>query len=399
MMDLSSILKQYKTDDRKEAFIRASWDGNLDAVKYIMEGGYIDDVKTFIYENDVYTYKDGPFKVACWRGNFDVAKYFIENSVIDAEHCDKLELPFRAVRWNLYGVRRYLIKTGVKIDRPTSINTSNMMKKFKIASYEGRFKLLKYIVEKYNIDVAGKPYSDMLFMYAAGGGCVDLMKYLVERGADKYLHDRDDYVMEMAISGGDLNVVKYLASIGGNLLGYDGKVNDRLDTASGYGHEEIVKYLLEQGYILHHQHENATYYAVMNCRVDILKLLLPYGASIHYGGDYAVRVAVQIGEFDNADELISLGADITNCGDNLFWIVARDGKLDAVKYLIEKHGFDFHLKDNKALEDAIKNKHDDVVKYLVEKGADISKINNKCNKDSKDSNVWGYMRNGNAWVA
>jgi hypothetical protein len=54
--------------------------------------------------------------------------------------------------------------------------------------------------------------------------------------------------------------------------------------------------------------------------------------------------------------------------------------LDVVKYLIE-NGADIHAKNDAALHHAVYRCHLNIVKYLIENGVDINKLNK--NKNSK----------------
>ena len=51
----------------------------------------------------------------------------------------------------------------------------------------------------------------------------------------------------------------------------------------------------------------------------------------------------------------------------------REGKLERVKHLVEQ-GACVHSRNNFGLRWAIHNKHVDVMKYLVEQGADVDDI-------------------------
>ena len=52
------------------------------------------------------------------------------------------------------------------------------------------------------------------------------------------------------------------------------------------------------------------------------------------------------------------------------WMASENGHLEVVKYLVE-NGADFRVLDNRAVRHASVNGHIEVVKYLVEKGADF----------------------------
>ena len=72
--------------------------------------------------------------------------------------------------------------------------------------------------------------------------------------------------------------------------------------------------------------------------------------------------------------MIDLGANIDTNDDALKW-ASSNGHLEVVKFLVEK-GANVHADDNYALGWASENGHLDVVKFLVEKGADVNADNN-----------------------
>jgi len=80
-----------------------------------------------------------------------------------------------------------------------------------------------------------------------------------------------------------------------------------------------------------------------------------------------------IGTWSNIEiikELVELGADIHTVNNFALRYSAEHGHLDVVKYLVEQ-GADIHAYDDEALRGSACNGHLDVVKYLVELGADI----------------------------
>jgi len=73
--------------------------------------------------------------------------------------------------------------------------------------------------------------------------------------------------------------------------------------------------------------------------------------------------------------LVENGANIHAVDDCALRWAAESGHLEVVKYLVE-NGANIHAKDNWALCWAARNGHLKIVKYLVENGADIHADNN-----------------------
>ncbi len=126
------------------------------------------------------------------------------------------------------------------------------------------------------------------------------------------------------------------------------------------------------------------YYAVEYNKIDIIEYALNNGANINCNFIdcskiiiNAVDVALLHNNIHLVDYLINKGA-IINEKDQLIK-ACRDGFIDVVKYLVEKCKFNVNKRYNFMLSDssyplteAILNGHFNIVKYLIEYGADIT---------------------------
>ena len=74
--------------------------------------------------------------------------------------------------------------------------------------------------------------------------------------------------------------------------------------------------------------------------------------------------------------LLEQGADLHAQNDWAFQWAARNGRLEVVEYLV-KHGANLHVDDDYALRWAAENGHLEMVKYLLEQGADSNLITKK----------------------
>ena len=101
-----------------------------------------------------------------------------------------------------------------------------------------------------------------------------------------------------------------------------------------------------------------------------LKNLIDLGADVHANNDWALKYAAENGRIDVVKLLLEHGADV-NARDALK-CAAENGRIDVVKLLLE-HGANLHAKDEWALKVAIRYYHTEVVKLLLENGADVHK--------------------------
>ncbi|WP_410542548.1 ankyrin repeat domain-containing protein [Wolbachia endosymbiont of Tetranychus urticae] len=128
------------------------------------------------------------------------------------------------------------------------------------------------------------------------------------------------------------------------------------------------------------------YAADLNGRLDIVKYLIDRGADINIKSDYGStplhiaakggRYVAWGGELDVVKYLVEQGADFcakNNGGKTPLHYAAETGGVDIVKYLVEQ-GADIDAKDKKGdtpLHEAASVGSFSAVKYLVEKGADL----------------------------
>ncbi len=116
----------------------------------------------------------------------------------------------------------------------------------------------------------------------------------------------NDYALRLASQGGHLDIVKYLINAGADIHGND---DFALRWASNNGHLEVVKYLVE---------------------------LKPDGAKIHAFDDYALRYSSRNGHLDIVKYLVELkpdGANIHANDDGALGWASINGHLEIVRYL------------------------------------------------------------------
>jgi len=135
-----------------------------------------------------------------------------------------------------------------------------------------------------------------------------------------------------------------------------------LHYATGGGHFEIVKLLIEHGVDINaraedhghnpHHHElpkTALHFAARSGHIEIVKLLLEHGADINAKVSPGLKTALHF--------------------------AAENGHIESVKLLLE-HGADINakegLRDKTALHFAARSGHIEIVKLLLEHGADIN---------------------------
>ena len=227
--------------------------------------------------------------------------------------------------------------------------------------------------------------------FAAKNKHFDVVKYLVENGATIENEDWEDQPIEGAAIGGNLETIKYFIKHGANL-------NKRSFVyALANGHFHLINYFISTGFKIEDVADDAFVNAVEKDRSDVLEYLLPYlqdkegiiqesyNTIVGYGKLDTVKYLISKGaKVRNADLLSALrkedldlvkllvenGADIHFDNDQVFVMAASYDHLDIVKYLLSK-GINIHTRNDTALIMASYHGHLEMVKLLVENGADI----------------------------
>ncbi len=130
------------------------------------------------------------------------------------------------------------------------------------AIQQKEYSLLFYVVEK-GID---QRLLDIALYMLAGDGNLEMVKYLIKKGAD--INSNMRVPLTMAVRNGHYNLVKYLVESGSLIPTYI------LTPASSRGYFDIVKYLVEKkGDINGEELNEALEQAKKNKRYDIVKYL------------------------------------------------------------------------------------------------------------------------------
>jgi hypothetical protein len=111
----------------------------------------------------------------------------------------------------------------------------------KDAARDGNLIGLKYLVEHCYANI-NTPLDDYALILSAGNGHLEMVKYLVEHGAD--IHKNDDEALSVSAGNGHLDIVKYLLEKGANL---NAEENYALQSSVENGHIDIIKFLFEYG--------------------------------------------------------------------------------------------------------------------------------------------------------
>ncbi len=187
-------------------------------------------------------------------------------------------------------------------------------------------------------------------------------------------------LLEYSVQKGNLNGVKVAILEGTDLEEVDHAIgNTALMNASLFGHLDIVKHLVEQGAMIDSNSNDlgltALMWASQNGNIDIANYLIKQGADI---SNMTIVEWAGLGFLQDVEDSIKLGNDI-NIGSPFYGVTALmtasdNGHIEVVKFLIE-NGADINAKMDyveTALMYASTAGHLEVVKYLIKNGADMN---------------------------
>ena len=143
-------------------------------------------------------------------------------------------------------------------------------------------------------------------MYAAAvAGDLEQVTLLVEQGEDKNQGGGgyDDTPLSIAARGGYLDVVRYLVEQGADMEKADSYGRTPLINASFDGQLEATRYLLEQGANRDKADNNGAtslHYAACHGHLEIVKLLMVYGADLKAEDNYN-QLPIDMGYLNNEE--------------------------------------------------------------------------------------------------
>lgn len=215
-------------------------------------------------------------------------------------------------------------------------------------------------------------------MVAAHTGELDILKLLLEKGADIYSIDYDgDYVMHFAVRSGSLEIVEHLLHIGVKVTIGNTERYTPLQLACLDGFLDIVLALLRKGAEVNGFQEDASSPLSLSCGrgdIEVVKLLLSYGANILEESDEGYTafhsLCISGKRYDCDDRLLNEGS------------VIEKSKTEILRIFIEREGGYIGLNKEITDEDgdtllhmATESGDLDKMKLLLENGADVNNIN------------------------
>ena len=305
---------------------------------------------------------------------------------------------------------RYLLKNNAN---PYATFKNSAMNAFLLAVRSGSVDTVRLFLDKTVIDINHQSEYERWeeehgtqmptpLMLAAEYGHADVIKLLIEKGADFSIMDGGGQnALCIAAQNGQVSAVAAFFELGlANANSGDYWKTPILTIAAGNGHKDLVQFLLDNGAEVNRLggfggSSTAIKDAVCDNHIEIVKLLLDAGADVNLGDKIgglktgnaepvlimACRTYDKKINIDMLKLLLDAGADVNatgNCNDTaLFDAVDDNRNIDAVRLLLE-NGADVNLGRETPListlyEGYSKNDKDKraMVQLLLQYGADV----------------------------
>ncbi|KAL4784046.1 ankyrin repeat-containing domain protein [Aspergillus varians] len=333
------------------ALLWSSWAGQYEASKLLIREGAAVNAVSQRYGT--------PLLVAALKGHRNIVQLLLENGADINQHCGKK-------RQTQTSYTRKPEEIYLSSHTGTALWAASLM---------GHFDIVQFLLQNGSTEI------DFALMSASRGGYVNVIKLLIDHGADPNVRDEDSFygtAIQAASQGGHLEILRFLIKIGAkDETGY-GNYDSALQAAARNDYRKIVMLLLEHG-TQHGWYSNWEYLDVLtiSCNKDHLQAvtaLAPLVTDINYpGGDWeesALQISFRRRDHEAVQVLLRNGACVPK--GNSLREAAIYGDVEIMKMLIEK-GADIHL--GNPLVTAAAYGHVQIVRLLLEMGARINEGN------------------------
>lgn len=286
-------------------------------------------------------------------------------------------------------VRTYLRKYGGMRNMSYEIACISLGDSSKVSMINGYYNvyygwLTYWLAYKGRLDIIIKlPIHQTKVEYIFDGACkgkqIHILRFLRQGYTPAYdlsphTHKIQNIFIGLCKQDKYYNVIQYLIRC---MTNTNDVFEHALRTASKYGNLRIVKLLIKRGanincgeYTANTDRKPPICVAAYNNRIHVVRYLIKKDANISLYDNYALEVACELGHEEIVKLLVNAGADTnTNYGAPIRYAM-MNARIPIVDYLIDK-GADIHCKNEILLKIAIENGYYALTRKLLYRGADM----------------------------
>ena len=312
-----------------------------------------------------------PLNIAAENGYVEIAEILIDEgadinfSVIES-----------AIRFGQVKIVRFLLDKGVDIN----IKNQNGFSPLHCAVENENLEMVRILAAKAKEDQEEEIIYDKSVLYSAvESGKIEIVDFFITLETD--INRRNNHIktlLEDAIRIGKLSIVKFLIEIKGTDMDTkcsdnNGRENSLLQLAAESGHLEIVNYLIGLGVNIFPDGKAMLISALKSENTEVIKFFLE--KEIERIGDNVnelLQIAVNNGIYYAMDYLVGFNYSVSRG----FEIIEREfNELDFVRLIVDKAPTYINCIDKigySLLKLAIQNNDENILRFLVDKGADIN---------------------------
>ena len=254
-MPICECCDEYFYSKNDKTLHHAAAKGYLDVVKFLVLEDEWNPDKYICHEDDD---KRTPLNVACKNGHLNVVMFFVEhgaemnyNRYYDDFYKYCQDPIVDAAENNHLDVVQYLIEKGADMDYSCGHEGESIYRKTPLigAAIGGHLQVVRFLLEQGVDEDNGDSEGRTALHYAAEKGHLDIMRYLLEQGADKEKTDHAGYTpLHCAADRGRFDAVQCLLEQGAE-KDKAGKWDTYtpLSLAAKNGHLDVVRLLVEKG--------------------------------------------------------------------------------------------------------------------------------------------------------
>ncbi|XP_067652983.1 uncharacterized protein [Haliotis asinina] len=260
----------YRGQNSRTPVMEAAWKGHRDVVEFLVGRGA--DVSL------VDRYGDNVLHFACRDGDLETVKLIVSMNVVDinSRGWNSMTPVMRAAWRGHRDVVKFLVGRGADVSLVDGYGNNVLH----FVCRDGDLETVKLIMSMNVVDINSRGWNSMTpVMWAAGKGHRDVVKFLVDRGADVSLvNGGGDNVLHFACRGGDLETVKLIMSM--NVVDINSRGwNSRTPVleAARYRHWDVVQFLVGGGAdvsLVDSNGNNALHFACISGDLETVKLIV-----------------------------------------------------------------------------------------------------------------------------